>query len=565
MTRWQRWLLDVLYVGVESVPWFMAIAVMATAAERTYLRDVAGALQVQIALGEIDNPVRGTALVAELLRDSTHALAGPGFLIVLLTGLGGFGLIRAVQTAKLSGALGAVVVLVASVLGLNVMLHLGLAGNLLIWDNGGLAEFLDNPSAFTAEGTDLQRLVDRGGVVLGSGTAVALTFAAMIVVWVRFMAAARAVVGFERVLRSFGLGFVAVLVLLVFARFNETGQLAAYAVPYFVFGLLALAVANSERAALRAEGRERVAPWSVSVLATIGLLLAVAAVFGLLAALDFASFATWAGGGIGWLVEKLLIIILTPIFWVLVPLIDWLIPDGVADRLQEMQLPQTLLETAREVAEDGEESTFPAWPLQTAKLLVFVGLVWVAYRVSRALLGRKEERSMELYDELRSASGSGGSGLGGLLRGLLRRGGGASGQGWFGLQPIYAVYGRSVLESEDRGFERRLSETPLEYAAASARELEAPLFEEIADAFDAARYGRHFPTDAQVDQWRQALREWESAHPKSAELQHHLEVLRPPRNPVPVDPADQFAERVKRGREAFRDMRSGPGVGPTGR
>ena len=44
MTRWQRWLLDVLYVGVESVPWFMAIAVMATAAERTYLRDVAGAL-----------------------------------------------------------------------------------------------------------------------------------------------------------------------------------------------------------------------------------------------------------------------------------------------------------------------------------------------------------------------------------------------------------------------------------------------------------------------------------------------------------------------------------------
>ena len=520
---------------------------------------------MQIALGEIDNPVRGTALVAELLRDSTHALAGPGFLIVLLTGLGGFGLIRAVQTAKLSGALGAVVVLVASVLGLNVMLHLGLAGNLLIWDNGGLAEFLDNPSAFTAEGTDLQRLVDRGGVVLGSGTAVALTFAAMIVVWVRFMAAARAVVGFERVLRSFGLGFVAVLVLLVFARFNETGQLAAYAVPYFVFGLLALAVANSERAALRAEGRERVAPWSVSVLATIGLLLAVAAVFGLLAALDFASFATWAGGGIGWLVEKLLIIILTPIFWVLVPLIDWLIPDGVADRLQEMQLPQTLLETAREVAEDGEESTFPAWPLQTAKLLVFVGLVWVAYRVSRALLGRKEERSMELYDELRSASGSGGSGLGGLLRGLLRRGGGASGQGWFGLQPIYAVYGRSVLESEDRGFERRLSETPLEYAAASARELEAPLFEEIADAFDAARYGRHFPTDAQVDQWRQALREWESAHPKSAELQHHLEVLRPPRNPVPVDPADQFAERVKRGREAFRDMRSGPGVGPTGR
>jgi hypothetical protein len=541
MTRWQRWLLDVLYVGVESVPWFMAISIMATAAERMYLRDVAGVLQVQIALGEIENPVRGTALIIELLRDSTDSLAGPGFLIVLLTGLGGFGLLRAVRAAKLNGMLGAMVVLVASVLGLNVLLHLGLAGNLLIWDNSGLAEFLDNPTAFTATGTDLQRLVDRGGVVLGSGTAASLTFAAMVVVWVRFMAAAPGRMGFERVLRSFGLGFVAVLVLLLFARVNEISQLAPYAVPYFMFGLLALAVANSERAALRTEGRERVMPWSVSVLATLGLLLAVAAVFGLLAALDFGSFAAWTGSGIGWAIERLMVIILAPIFWVLMSLIDWLTPDGEVERLRSSPLLQSLLETANDVAADGEESMFPVWPLQAAKLLLFVGLVWVAYRVSRALLGRKEERSMELYDELRSASGSGGSGLGGLLRGLLRRRGGATERGWFGLQPIYAVYGHSVLESEGRGFERRLSETPLEYAAASARELEVPLFREIADAFDEARYGRHYPTDSQVDQWRQALREWELAHPKSAELQHHLEILRPPRNPVPVEPADEFA------------------------
>jgi uncharacterized protein DUF4129 len=562
MTRWQRWVLDLLYVGVESVPWFMLITIMATAGERTYLRDVASGLQIQIALGEIENPVRATALAAELLRDSAEAASGPGFLIVLLAGLGGFWLMRAVQAAKLSGAFGAIVVLVASVIGLNVVLHLALAGNLLLWDNGGFAEFIDNPTAFTAKGTDLQQLVDRGGVMLGSGTALALTFMAMTVVWVRFMVAGRSVVGFERVLRSFGFGFLAVLVLLVFSRFNEISQLAPYAVPYFVFGLLALAVANSERAALRAEGRDRVAPWSVSVLATLGLLVGVAAIFGLLAALDFASFAASVGGGIGWFVEKLLIIILTPIFWVLVPLIEWLVPDRVADQLREIQLPQTLLEQAQEVAEDGEESTFPAWPLQAAKLIVFVGLVWIAYRVSKALLGRRDEDPLELYDEIRSSSGSGGSGLGGLLRGLLRRGGDAAGQGWFALQPIYTVYGRSVLESEDRGFERRPSETPLEYSDASARELDAPLFREIADAFDAARYGRHFPSDAQVDTWRRELQEWESAHPKSAELRHHLEVLRPPRNPAPADPADEFAERVRRGRAAFREMRAGqPGPG----
>ena len=561
MTRWQRWLLDLLYVGVESVPWFMAITVMATASERTYLREVGGALKVQIALGNIENPARAGAVAADLLRESAEAASGPGFVMVLLTGLGGFWLMRAVRTARLSGALGAVVVLLASVLGLNAVLHLALAENLLIWNNAGLAEFLDHPSAFTANGTDLQRLVDRGGVVLGSGTAVGVTFATMVVVWVRFMAAARGVVGFDRVLRSFGFGFVAVLVILVIARLNGIGQLAPYAVPYFVFGLLALAVANSERAALRAEGRDRVAPWSVSVLATLGLLLAVAVVFGLLATLDFAGFAAWVGGGMGRAAEWLLVLILTPIFWVLVLLFDWLIPDGVAERLLQVQLPEGVRGPASEAAEAAEGRVFPSWPLDVAKVLIFVGLVWVGYRVSRALLGRREEDSGELYDELRSATGSGG-GLGGLLRGLLRGGRGVAGRGWFRLQPIYAVYGRSVLESEDRGFERRLDETPLEYAAASARELEAPVFREIADAFDAARYGRHYPDAAQVEEWRQALSEWESTHPESEVLRLQLELLRPPRVPRPVDPAKEFAERVKRGREAFREMRSGRGMGP---
>jgi hypothetical protein len=562
MTHWQRWLLDLLYVGVESVPWFMAITLMATVGERTYLQDVVASLNLEIALGNMENPARAGAVTAALLRKSTEVASGPGFLLVLLTGLGGFGLMRAVQTVRLSGALGAMVVLLASMLGLNVLLHLALAENLLIWNNSGVAEFIDNPSAFTSAGTDLQRLVDRGGVVLGSGTAVALTFVTMIAVWLRFMTAARSVVGFDRVLRSFGVGFVAVLLLLVLARINEIGQLAPYALPYFVFGLLALAVANSERAALRAEGRDRVAPWSVSVMATLGLLFAVAALFGLLAALDVASFVEWVGGGLGRVVEWVMLLILTPIFWMLTPLLEFLIPDGMAERLANFQFPERVLEQAENAT--GGESAFPSWPLDAAKLLIFVGLMWAAYRISRALLGRHDELSGWLYDELRSPIGGGG-GLGSLLRGLLHRRGHVEDQGWFRLQPIYAVYGRSVSESEDRGFERRSSETSLEYASASARELDAPVFREIADAFDEARYGRHYPDATQVRQWRRALLAWESRLPKSEELRHQLELLRPPRSPRPVDPAEEFTERVNREREAFRQMRSGQVTQPSPR
>ena len=555
MTRWQRSLLDLLYIAVESVPWFMAITLVATVGEQTYLGDLSAVLETEIALNLVERPVRAAALAGELRQASTEAIAGPPLWLVALTALGGFGLIRAVRSTGLSGALGAAVVFLASLLGLNAILHMALAGDLLVWDSSGLAAFLEDPSAFTAQGTDLARLVARGSGGLGSGAAVASIFMALIVVWVRFMAAARSTVGFARVLRSFGLGFLAMLVILIFARINGIGQLAPYALVYFVLGLLALAVANSERAALQAEGRDRVAPWSVSVTATLALLFAVAAMFGLLAALDVQSVAAWIGSGIGRMVGWLLLVILTPIFWVLVPLIELLIPDNVAERLRDMQLPERLLEEASEEAEQ-DESPFPGWPLDLAKLLFFVLLVWGGYRISRALLARREERSPEPYHEFRTVTGEG-SGIGDLLRGLLRNRQGLRARGWLSRSPIYALYGRVVTDFEDRGFERHLSETPLEYAAASAEPLSADFVREIADAFDRARYGRHFPEEAKVADWQRQLRAWESEHPRSPELHQHLELLRPPRVPVKRDSAEEFAERVKRGRAEFRRMQAG--------
>jgi hypothetical protein len=560
MTRWQRNLLDVLYIAMESIPWFAAITVLATIGERGYLTELSRALRSRIAADFLENPERARAVAESLAERAESATAGPALWAVALTAFGGFWLMRAMIQIKLTGPAGAGALVLASVFGLNILLHITFAEDLVIWRNGGLATFIDDPQAFVASGADFQAVVNRGGVVIGSATAIGVTAVGMVAIWIRFMAAARRPIRFDQVLRSFGIGFAVILGALLVARVNDVSQIAIYAIPYFVLGLLALSVANGERAALPAEGSQRIGSWSVSVTATISLLIVVAAVFGLAAALDVGSALSYLGGAVGTLVEWLLIIILTPIFWVLVPLLEFLIPDGLAQRLQALEIPDNFVEP--EVLEDGQQEDdfiFPRWPFDLLKLLVFVGLVWVAYRVGRSLLMRREDGLADEFDEFRSETG-GGPGLGGLLRGLLRRRPSSEASAWLQLEPIYGVYGRSVVDAEDRGFERRRSETPLEYSAASGVVLEAPVFTEIADAFDAARYGGH-PVDPElIRRWSAELEQWERANPGDEDLREYLEQIRPPSAPREIDAAEEFARRVKRGREAFKQMRTGEGM-----
>ena len=557
MTNWQRNLLDVLYIAMESIPWFTAITVIATIGERGFLGDLARQLRSQIAADFFQDPNEATAVADALAAQALVATAGPGLWVVALAAFGGFWLMRSLIQLRLSGPAGAAALVLATVFGLNVLLHLVFAENLLIWQNEGVATFIDNPQAFVASGADFDAVVERGGVVIGSATAITITFVGMVGVWLRFLYAGRRPVKFNHVLRSFGIGFAIILVSLVIARVNDVGQLAVYAVPFFMLGLMSLAVANGERAALPAEGRDRAASWGVAVAATLTLLVAVASVFGLLAALDVASVLSSLGGLFGTVIEWVLIIILTPIFWILVPLLEFLLPDALAERLNNLQVPENLVEP--EVLEEGQtedDFVFPRWPFDVLKLLIFVALVWLSYRVGRALLARRDSGLEDEFDEFRTEM-AGGGGLGGLLRGLMRRGVRPSGSSWFHLNPVYGIYGRSVIDAEDRGFERRRSETPLEYSSASGSVLGAPVFGEIAEAFDAARYGGHDADPDQLRRWAAELEAWEAAHPATEELRDQLEQVRPPRDPRPVDPAKEFAERVKRGRAAFKQMRDG--------
>ena len=334
MTRWQRNLLDVLYIAMETLPWFVTIVVVATVGERGFLNELARVVRFSAGSQNFGDPERVEAVIASLQQQAEVATSGPALWAVALAAFGGFWLMRSLLQLKLGGAVGAVALVLASAFALNILLHVTFAKDLLIWRNAGLAEFIDNPDAFVASGADVQTVVNNGGVVIGSGTAIAVTFAGMVGVWVRFLFIGRRPVRFKQVLRSFGVGFAIILGALLIARANDIGQLAIYALPYFMIGLLALAVANGERAALPAEGSARAAAWGVSVTATLSLLAVIASLFGILAVLDVASALGYLGGFLGTGVEWILIIILTPIFWILVP------PAGAVDPGLVSRAPQ---------------------------------------------------------------------------------------------------------------------------------------------------------------------------------------------------------------------------------
>src|SRR5581483_5016548 len=147
-------------------------------------------------------------------------------------------------------------------------------------------------------------------------------------------------------------------------------------------------------------------------------------------------------------------------------------------------------------------------------------LIWIAYRVALIIM-RRRRLAAETVDEIRGTAG-GGVGLGALLRGLLPRAVRGVAGDWMRRQAIYRLYGRAVNAAEARGFHYLPGETPLQFSARATHAMAAPPYEPIGDAFDAARYGRHYPPDDEVRDLERELAAWEAATPPTEELRQRL-------------------------------------------
>ena len=552
MIEWRQRVLDGLFVATEAVAWYLLLHVAATGLEQSYLTVIAERLTLAMSsLLPPDIPRARDVLVAmERAATQEH---GPPFLAVMATAFGGFLVMRLLMRYRVDGTLGAIALIAGSVLALNVLLHLGVAGDLRIWDPAGLVGFVDDPNQAFAGQVDLARFLARPDLGRTHGMALGVVSMGLVAMWTRFVMAARAPVTFDRVLRSFSIGFVVVLASVLAARFEGQVALTIFAVPHFVLGVLTLAVANNARSVVPIEGERRTGPWIAAVGGTVAILAAVALMLGLLAFVNAGVALNVIGTIAGNILIIVIVIVTTPLFWVIEKLARWLLSADLAERLERLR--QLQLDALAPLPEQTttEPGGLPVWLTNGLKFLAVVIIVWMVWQVARAIMRRRRSGPPPV-DELRGRASSG-TGLGGLLRDLFPRRARTQASDWLRGRPIYRLYGRAVAEGERRGFHYLPGETPLEFSQRAARLMTAP-YEPIGDAFDRARYGRHFPSTEEVSTLEADLARWETATPPTEELRERLAGAQP------LTPEVETALMMRRVREATEQIRRRSRGGP---
>ncbi len=562
VAEWRQRAVDVLFVVTEAIAWYIMLHVVATGLEQSFLAVVRDRLALALSSMEPQDARRARDVISQL---DVAALAehGPAFLAVVATAAGGFMLMRVLLRYKFDGPLGAIALITASALGLNLLIHLGVSGDLRIWDPSGLLGYANAPDQAFAGEVDLAQFVANPNLGQPHGIGLGAVFIGMVLLWARFAILARSAVTFERVLRSFSIGFVIVLCCVIAARFEGQTAVTVFAVPHFVLGVLGLAVANNARSVVPIEGERRTGPWVAAVGGTVAILAGVAGTLGLLAFVNAGAALNVIGNIAGSILVIVIIVVTTPIFWVLEKLARLLLPADLAQRLEQLRQMQLEALAPPEGLKESAGPLLPVWAQTGLKFLAVVLIGWAIWRI--ALLVMRRRRGVPPpVDEIRGRA-VGGGGLGSLIRGLFPRVNITSSVDWMREQPIYRLYGRAVHEAERRGFRYLPGETPLEFADRAARLIPAPPYDEIGDAFDRARYGRHFPSTEEVRALEGDLQRWEGETPPTEELRARLAGAQPlsedAETRLMMSRVRQATQRVRRaGRQG--QLGNGPGGTP---
>ncbi len=531
MTRWLRSGTQHLFVVTEAVAWFIVIRVLATTVDHGALTRLLEDVE-RGGGGPRDDP--RVLAAAAVLRDGLDGLAsGPSVVVVVVAAFAAVFLSRSITQLRLPRAAAALLGMVASAVILNALLHAALAGDLMFWDNSGLASFFDDPQTSLAGERDAESFVADPNMDRVRGSSLALIVFGMFALWARFLFVGRGDIGFDRALRSFSIGFPIVMVAALLSRVSGTVA-GIFALPYFVLGMLTLAIANAARTAPQDEELTRSTPWAVSALVTMGLLVAVASLFGLIAVLEVERALTPIGSIVLRLISWLLVILLTPVFWII---------EFVLSKVLSGFDPEILDNVAGNAAfTDQEEpeqnqAELPRWISNAFRLALFTLITLALYFVARYLFSRGRDDDGERgYEEERTAT-EGHTGLGGLLKNLIPgRRPRPSVPRWLDRHAVYRLFARAVIDAEDRGFNRRPGETPIEFAGLASRALDAGPFPAIAAEFDRARYGRHYPDDDVLRPLDRELSEWEQTHPATLELRQTVARDLPEDEGPPLEP-----------------------------
>lgn len=504
---------EFLYVLTEVTAWFVALSVVSTLVERAALRRIADEVNVALTQGVVSDVGAANAANAAASRAADTVMAGAPWWLLAVLGLGAYFLVRIVRASGL-GQLGFFVGVVVSVLVLNIAWRMAVTDNLRFWDFSGIAQYLAAPETPFFERVDAPSFAADPDPDRIAGRSKGVVVFVIGLLWFRFLVAGRARLTFDRVLRSFSVGFPVVL---LFAFIASAGDVAAGpgAFGYFVLGVLSLSVANATRPEEYGVDLRLRSPWALSVGVTVGAVALIAAGFALFAALNVGTGLSAVGAVIGRGAAFILALVFSPVFWFLEFVLSKFEGGDLTALRNAMQQQDAANERNRELqSEDGTLS----WVPDLLRVLAVAGMAYLAWVLGQRLFNRGRRYGTDRSEATRGSTGGSG-GLGDLLRRAFSRPAHETeDQSWLRSNPAYWLFGRMLADADERRFARRLGETPLEFAGVASTALHATVFEPIALEFDRARYGGYPADERELQRLGEALAQWEATFPVTDEL-----------------------------------------------
>jgi len=412
---------------------------------------------------------------------------GPGLVTMVLAALGGFLLARGLQQFDLPRQVLVGAGIIVSLVFISLLASLDLASR----------QAPASPLLAVAGGTSSVASLDARWTEIAS-------LAFITIAWVRgALGGARSALSQRVVLSSLTVGLAIMVVGLSFGRATVSSRaIDQAAMPFFTVGLLSLALINLNQSE-HIRGDSWRGPWLLVLMGTIGVILAVAALAGLLPLDLFDAVLAPLGFILLLLVDALIYLLALPT----VIILNWLLTHLLSGRLHPIQLPPPPpANAAQQLHHQAHHGGLVLALINVAHFLLLLGLfaailfaLWWAYSRLRTsapdetAVHEPLEHELGLADDLRAG-----------LSALWRRFGPRAQPQEPPLSPRLRALRRLYLSLLDRaraaGCGRPPGVTPREFAPTLRRGLEEPGAEPLSYSFSAGRYGLIEPSEETLRQ-----------------------------------------------------------------
>ena len=441
-----------LYIALESIVWFLA--------SKMYVTMVG--------------------------RSSNEDMVFVSYPIIFITGIVAFSLIKVLRKIEFNSSFSVLLAIFFSLLALALILVF------LIIDVTGVL---------------YQNHQDMGRLLISESPSLIIGSILIVSVWIRHMILARKTLDFSRALRHFTLGFGIILIILFIAKINRITGFEAIVICYFFSGLIMLTIFSAEHGNKLPGGFSLLSLRTICIFITLLAICFISVIVTLITLVDWIIILGSLATLLISIIEQILILVLTPLFWILTALAKLVSVDPVVIEVSYMHFIDGITEARSDSPDDTGSNFLQDWGFLLLKILFGICIIWGVYCGLRALLRKNRELGTEEFESVFTDLSKNSHFPVPKIKNPFSLH--YKNQKSVHINPIFDLYLRSLSLLEQNGFVRSMYETPLSYAMRINQKLQQAVFFEIAEMFDQARYGEQYPTKSELQKLEDDLEKWQ--------------------------------------------------------